>query len=320
MCYMRAVHMSSPTRVLGIICVATGAVVACASDNTISGSPPDAEVADSAVNPGPDTSIPLKDSSVVDSPVDGHGDDHFNWPDCTTQPNGVPTKAITDVWNDNPTSPTQVWLSGVYVTGITKSACTAGVACDIFVQQDLSYGSLQQGAHHAIKMFISAATAMYFTGTAVGDKVDAMGWAYRYTTGGNNELLLQVDQLMPGCAHKTGSGNATPVGATIDDLSLTAAETTLGPLFVQVTEVRGTPKAPTQTFGIGSIYYDGSPSPFVSLSPYFLPNGAFVGLVQGQKTTFKSVAGVFAITVPSGVDAATTKYLEIHPRSMTEVQ
>lgn len=312
--------MSFSVRLFGLSCIVMGAAAACASNLGVTGAPPDADVADSAVAPGPDTSVPLTDSSVVDSPVDSHGDDHFVWPDCTVQPNNVPTKAITDVWTDNPSMPTQVWLSGVYVTGITKSACTAGVACDIFVQQDLSYGSLQQGAHHAVKMFISAATAMYFTGIAVGDKVDAMGWAYRYTPNGNNELLLQVDQLMPGCAHKTGSGNATPVLATIDDLTLSAAEDTLGPLFVQVNDVRGTPKAPTQTFGIGSIFWDGGPSPFVSLSPYFLPNGAFVGLNQGVKTTFKSVAGVFAITVPSGTDAATTKYLEIHPRAMSEVQ
>jgi|GEM_PF-3943882 len=309
--------MRFSARFFGLICVATGAVVACASDNTIGGLPPDPEVVDSAVAPGPDTSTSRPDTSIADSSVDGHGDDHFVWPDCTSQPVGVPTKAITDVWTDNPSQATQVWLSGVYVTGITKSACVAGVACDLYVQQDLSYGSLKQGAHHAIKMFVSAATAMYFTAVAVGDKVDAMGWAYRY---GDNELLLQVDQLMPGCAHKIGTGSVTPVPALLDDLTLSAAEDTVGPLVVQVTNVRGTPKAPTQTFGIGWIYWDGSPSPFVSLSPYFLPNGAFVGLMQGQKTTFKSVSGVFAIAVPAGADAATTKYLEIHPRSMAEVQ
>jgi hypothetical protein len=317
---MARVVMRSFAFFFALLGIGSGAVAACSSDNTISGYPPDAELVDRFFLPD-DTGTPTPDTSIVDAaPPDGHGDDHFVWPDCTAQPNGVPTKAITDVWNDNPGMPTQVWLSGVYVTGITKSACVPGVACDIFVQQDLTYGSLQQGAHHAIKMFVSAATAMYFTGVAVGDKVDAMGWAYRYTTGGNNELLVQVDQLMPGCAHKTGSGNATPVPATINDLTLTAAEDTLGPLFVQVNDVRGTPKAPTQTFGIGWIYWDGGPSPFVSLSPYFLPAGAFVGLVQGQKTTFKSVAGVFAVAVPIGADAATTKYLEIHPRSMAEVQ
>lgn len=300
--------------------VSAALVIACGDHGTVpvvdgdSGGPPDAS---DMVDASPQ---PMPDATATDAQVDGHGDDHFAWPDCTAQPVGVPSKTIAQIWAENPSKPEQVWLSGVHVTGITKGACTAGVACDLYLQQDLTYASLAAGAQHAIKMFVSANTAMYFAGAAATDQVDAMGWAYRYTGGGSNELLLQVDQIMPGCVHKTGSGAPTGVVVQESDLTLSAYEDTVGPLFVELDNVHGTPKMPAQTFALlpQGYVFDGGFAGIVDLSPYFLPGGVFTGLTQGQKTTWKSVSGVFAEYIPSPSDSgAPTKYLEVHPYDMS---
>src|SRR6201999_1095356 len=111
-------------------------------------------------------------------------------------------------WSDDPTSQTETWLSGVYVTAVSNGACSANKLCTFFVQQDLSYADLQAAAHHAIKVLASAQAATHFAGIAVGDRVDLLGWAWRYNLDGQNELLLQIDAPIPGCFKKVGSGTA----------------------------------------------------------------------------------------------------------------
>ena len=304
---------------LFILPIALAATVGCSSGNTVI----DLPITDAAPDPAkPDAYFapPIDDASALDAAVDGHGDDHFVWPDCTQQPAGVPTKSIAEVWSDNPAKPLQVWLPGVYVTALSKGACTAGNACDVYVQQDVTYPSLAAGAHKAIKLFVSPNTSMYFPALAVDDRIDVMAWAYRNHQNNQNELILEVLQTLPGCAHKVGTGKTTPVsGVQLSDLTLAAIEDTTGPLYVQVTSVRGTPGLPGETFGLGNAFFDGGGGgAIVSLSPFCRTGGVFAGLVQGKKTTFKSVSGVFGLFTPAS-DASVAKYLEIYPRTMTEV-
>jgi hypothetical protein len=259
-----------------------------------------------------------KDNFVADAPKTDVG--NFTWPDCTSQPNGVPTKAITDLWSANPTTPTQVWLPGVYVTAISKGACTASVACEFILQQDLTYGSLEAGAQHAIRAWISASASTHFTQLAVGDQVNAMAWAFRESEGGQNELILHVDDVQDGCALKIGSGNPTPItGVQLGDIgSISAYEDIYGPLLLQVANVTGTPKQPDQTFGLGNTFFDGgvSDAAIISLSPYYMDGGNFVGLEAGTKTKFSSVSGVF--NEYFNPDASAVKYLEIGARTQTD--
>lgn len=275
-----------------------------------------------------DTGPDAKDSSSLDSSstdaTDAKSDGTpFVWPDCKAKPQTAKAQTIPGIWTDNPTQPVETWVSGVYVTAISRGACAANQACQIFLQQDLTYPSLVAGAKHGIKMFISAAASQYFTAVAVGDKVDALGWAQRFTLGGQNELLLQVNQIEPGCALKTGTGTATPIsGVLLSDLTVNAYENTMGPLLVQVANVIGTPGQPGETFGLGTSTFDGGSSDggadIVSLSPFFLPNGQFTGLTTGLKTKFTSVAGVFGLFVPA-TDGSVQKFLEIYPRTMADV-
>ncbi|CAN5647688.1 hypothetical protein BH09MYX1_BH09MYX1_67570 [soil metagenome] len=267
-----------------------------------------------------------KDSAITDAVADvksGGDSAVFVWPDCNAKPSTAKAEAITAVWADNPTQPVETWISGAYVTGISRGACTVNQACQIFLQQDLTYASLAAGAKHGIKMFISAAAAQYFTTISVGDQVDALGFAQRYTLGGQNELLVQVNQIEPGCAKKTGTGVATPIESVLlSDLSVSAYENTIGPLLVKVSDLIGTPGTPGETFGLGNAVFDGggsdAGSDIVSLSPFFLANAQFVGLTNGLKTKFFSVAGIFGLFVPP-TDGAVAKYLEIYPRTMADV-
>jgi hypothetical protein len=269
----------------------------------------------------PDVTQPVdaaKDTNPVDAPkTDAPG---FTWPDCTSQPQNVPTKAIVDLWSDNPTVPKQVWVPGVYVTAVSKGACAAGVACEFILQQDETYPSLQAGAQHAIRAWISAGAAKYFTQLAVGDQVNAMAWAFRESEGGQNELILHVDDVSPGCALKIGTGSPTPIaGVQLSDIgSLSAYEDIYGPLLLQVANVTGTPKQPNQTFGLGNTFFDGgtSDASIVSLSPYYMNGGVFVGLDAGVKTKFSSVSGVF--NEYFNPDASAVKYLEIGARTPSD--
>ncbi len=251
------------------------------------------------------------------APTDASG---FQWPDCNTQPQSAATRTIPDVWTDDPSKLTEVWISGVYVTAISKGGCVAGTECLLYLQQDLTYATLKDGAQHGIQVFVSKNTAKYFTSVAVDDQVDVLAWAQRNTQGGQNELMLFVNEVNPGCMKTTGSGTATPItGVQLSDLTVGAYEDTIGPLLVTVDSVTGTPKSPGQIFGLGNTFYDGGGSNnIVSLSPYFLPSGVFTGLTQGQKTKFTSVTGVFGLFVPP-TDGSVTKYAVIYPRDMSEV-
>ena len=211
----------------------------------------------------------------------------------------------------------------MYVTAVSRGACAANQACQIFLQQDATYANLAQGAKHGIKMFISAAASQHFTTIAVGDKVDALGYPWRYTLGGQNELLVEVNAVLPGCAHKVGTGTPTPIsGVFLSDVSVNAYENTVGPLLLKVDALIGTPGTPTETFGLGTQGFDGGADAggeIVSLSPFFLPGGAFTGLTNGLKTKFASVTGVFGLFVPPA-DGGVQKYLELYPRTMADVK
>jgi hypothetical protein len=273
---------------------------------------------DAAQKPDVTQSVDAAKDSPVDAPkTDAPG---FIWPDCTSQPQGVPTKAITDLWSANPSVPTQVWIPGVYVTAVSQGGCVANVACEFILQQDETYVSLQSGAQHAIRAWISSNASKYFTQLAVGDQVDAMAWAFRETEAGQNELILHVDAVSPGCALKVGTGNPTPItGVQLSDIgSLAAYENTYGPLLLQIANVTGTPKQPNQTFGLGNTFFDGgaSDAAIVSLSPFYMDGGNFVGLEAGTKTKFTSVSGVF--NEYFNPDASAVKYLEIGARTQAD--
>lgn len=264
---------------------------------------------DTGINPKGDGGTTL-DSPVVDG---------FMWPDCNSMPASAKVSTVPQIWTDNPSKPIETWVSGVYVTAVSGAACAAGTACSLFVQQDTSYPNLAAGAKHGIKVFVSAATSMYFTGIAASDKVDLLGWAWRYNLGGENELVLQVNQQLPGCFKKTGSGTATPVLAQLTDFSVNAYEQTLGPLLVEVDGVTGTPQNPNETFGIYKTgqFNDAGIASVTSLSPFYLAGSVFTTLTKGQKTNFTRVIGVFGLFVPP---PGTTKYLEIYPRTSADIQ
>lgn len=277
---------------------------------------------DAATKDATKDALVLDAPPIVDAPGDAPGYDAFVWPDCMSMPKTAKVQTIPQIWTDNPMKPVETWISGVYVTAVSHGACTGGQACTFFVQQDTMYASLQAAAHKGIKVFASAQTSQYFTGIQVGDKVDLLGWAWRYNISGENELLLQVNLQLPGCFKKVGTGTAVPVTAVLGDFSVNAYENTLGPVLVQVDGVSGTPQNPDETFGL---YKTGMPSDagiqsVTSLSPYYLPNGVFVGLTKGMKYNFTHVIGVFGLFVPPSDGGTPTKYLEIYPRTMMDIQ
>jgi hypothetical protein len=249
------------------------------------------------------------------------------WPDCATQPSSVPAKTISEIWSSlgTATTPTATWIAGVYVTGVSRGGCTASRACQIFVQSDAGYASIAAATHKSIKLFVSAAAATHFTTVAVGDKIDVLGSAWRYTLGGQNELLVEVNAQLPGCARKTGSATLTPIpNVLLTDLSTTGYETTYGPLFVEVPSVSGTPVAALEeTFGLYPTTdgggFDGG-GEIVSLSPFFLPSSTFTSPpLSPSKKTFQKVTGVFGLFVPAVDSGTATKYLEIYARTMADI-
>jgi hypothetical protein len=260
---------------------------------------------------------PKKDGATLDAPM---GFDGAAWPDCTSVPPTAAMTTIADIWAQNYSKPTEVYLSGGLVTGISAGGCTAGFGCQIFIQDAASYGNLAAASKHAIKIFASANTAQYFAGVAVGDKIDVLGWAWRYNLDGYNELLVQVNLALPGCFKKVGTGTATPTSATLDDFTPQAYEQTMGPVFVKLDAVSGTPQQPTEIFALRKtgVFSDAGLSTLTSLSPFFLPGTAFTGLTQGQATNFTSVTGVFSLYLIAP-DAGGTKYEVIYPRTMADV-
>ena len=300
---------------------ALGAAVACGSDRqafTDDGADVDASVTKDAA-PRPSTPEPVADAEV-DAAADAAA-----WPTCDAKPASASAKTIPEIWQADPPAPVETWVSGAYVTAISGSSCSANKACQIFLQSDLSYASLAAAAKHGIKLFVSAATAAHFTSVRVGDRVDVLGWAWRYNLDVQHELLLQVSVTTPGCAKTTSSNNAlVPLaGVTLADLTLATYENTHGPLFVHVASVLGKPDpSPTATFGLfhptdagfPDAGADGGGVDIVSLSPFFLPGSTFTGLTP-VLTTFASLTGVFGTFVPK----TGPKYLEIYPRLAGDV-
>jgi hypothetical protein len=308
---------------IAFVLAAVGAGVACGSngqpfDDVVpaadAGHPRDGAIADVG---SPEPVVDASSADVADA---------FAWPTCDAKPASAAAKTIPEIWAANPTTETETWVAGAYVTAISGTSCAAGKACQIFLQADPSYASLGAAAKHGIKIFVSAAVAVHFTSVRVGDRVDALGWAWRYDRDAQNELLLEVNAALPGCAKTTSTSNAlTPVtGVALSDLTQDLYESTHGPIFVRVAHVSGKPDpSSTTTFGLWPTtdggFFDGggadAGASIVSLSPYFLPGNAFTSLTPSVTTRFATITGVFGLFVPSGGP----KYLEIYPRAMSDV-
>ncbi len=270
-----------------------------------------------------DTFVPV--DTGADAPDTGDldvGDAPPAWPSCDSKPAAASASTIAEVWAANPTAPKFSWVSGVVVTGVSQGGCADGRACQIVVQEG-SATTLDTAAKHAIKLFVSAKAASRFTGIVVGDTVDIAAYAWRYNLGGQRELLLQVNDLLRGCAKKTGIGTIDPVPATLTELASVAAyEDTYGPVLVRVTDVSGTTDtALTMTFGLWPTSgFDAGSTSIVSASPYYLAAGAYTGLTASTRYDFASITGVYGLFVPDPGDAGpATKYLHIYPRTMTEM-
>lgn len=249
----------------------------------------------------------------------GEGGIPNDWPSCESQPAGSEATTIQQIWQDNPAAPTSVWLEDVWITAISKGSCVAQEACDLFVQSQESFTDLATATHGSLRIFASPGTSQYFTGLSVGDKINVLANAWRYNINDENELLLQVNVALPGCSKKTGSGTPLPVSATLDDLTQDAFYNTLGPAFVTIDTLVGKPHLPDETFALweSGSSYDGGPEELISLSPYFLPGGVFVGLSPELLTNFTKVTGVFGIFVPDAQPVI--RYKEVYPRTMSEV-
>ncbi|MEO8876711.1 MAG: hypothetical protein ABI461_14055 [Polyangiaceae bacterium] len=251
------------------------------------------------------------------------GADARAWPDCNTQPTDAPTRSISDIWTANANAPKLSWIPSVTISAISFGGCNAGHACQIFLQTDATYATLADGAHKAIKMFISAAAATHFSTASVGDTVNAMGWGWRYNLDNQNEILLEVNNEYQGCVKKTGTLALTPVqNVRLDQLTLDNYENQIGPLLIQVNDVRGTTSPDlAQTFGLvpraDGGYQDAGPE-IVSLSPFFLVGGTFSAPIESSSLEhFTSITGVFGLFNPTS-DAG-TKYDEIYPRTNADL-
>ncbi|HEX7664580.1 MAG TPA: hypothetical protein VF407_08720, partial [Polyangiaceae bacterium] len=146
-----------------------------------------------------DSGSGFKDSG---SKADSGLTDTKPWPDCSTQPTGVPTKTIQQIWTDNPTTGTAAWVNGVTVSAISFGGCSAGHACQIFLQTDATYATLADGAHKALKLYVTSAVSSHFAGVQVGDTVNVYAWGIRNTMNGQNELELEVTSDLEGCTKK----------------------------------------------------------------------------------------------------------------------
>ena len=253
----------------------------------------------------------------------GAGATGGGWPTCDSQPDGVDSHTIQQVWQQHDTPvEAPVWVPNVIVTSISYGACTPGFACQLSLQQDETYANLGAAAHQAIKLYVSANTAFHFSGIGVGDRVDVYANALRSDYNGGNELELLVNTLYPGCAKVVGSANPVPVpGVLLSDLTVNAFEITIGPVLVQVQNVSGKPALPPETFGLWPTgqWVDAGIQEMVSLSPYCISGGQFSGLSQAVTTNFDYVQGVFELFIPDADGGPATKYKEICARSMTDL-
>lgn len=240
------------------------------------------------------------------------------WPTCEAKPDNVPEKTIHEIWLEDPAAPTEVWVSGAFVTAVSGNGCVAGKACQFFLQELPQFLDLADATERSIKVFASISTAVHFEGIAVGDQVDVQAWAWRYNVDGQNELLLQVNQQLPGCAKKVGFGEPFPVSATLADLTIPSYEYDRGPVFVKLTGISGKPHLPAETFGLWTTgQIDNDPEGPTSLSPFFLSGAAFTGLTAEKIHDFTSLTGVFGLFVPPANPVV--KYKELYVRSMDDV-
>ncbi len=283
---------------------------------------PDAAPETTAEDASADTSVPASDAADAaaadaDAPAD--------WPSCDGKPAGATAATVPELWTANPTTPRSSWVSGVVVTAVSTGGCATHKACQIFVQEESTETTLAGVARKAIKVFVSAKAAARFTGIVPGDKVDLAGHAFRYTLAGQNELLLQVNDLTRGCIKKTGTGTITPVPATLPELgSVAAYETTFGPVLVQLKDVSGnTDSALTNTFGMFPTTggFEAGAYEVVSLSPYCLPASTFTGITTKTRYNFATVTGVFGMFAPppAADGGVASKYLQVYPRSMADL-
>ena len=251
------------------------------------------------------------------------------WPTCDARPAAAAATSISALWMADPMRPTFSWVSGVVVTAISRGACSAGTACQIYVQEPTGATTLADATHHAIKVFISAASSSRFTTIHVGDRVDIAAWAWRYNISGQNELLLQVADScsLRGCMTRTGDGVIAPVPATLSALgSVAAYESTVGPVLVRFTDVAATTDATTplqSTTGglfVPGMTLDGGRTEAISVSPFFMPGSRFVGYTASQRLRFTSLTGVFGMFIPTSTsDAGVAKYLQVYPRTVDDL-
>lgn len=241
-----------------------------------------------------------------------------SWPTCDAKPADVPEKTLHEIWLEDPAVATQVWVSGAFVTGVSGGGCVAGTACQFFVQEVPQFVDFADAAQRSLKVFASANTASHFEGITVGDQVDIQAWAWRYNVDGQNELLLQVNLQLPGCAKVVGGAVPKPVVATLADLTVQGYEVDYGPVFVELDGVSGKPHLPAETFGMWTTgQIDMSPDGPTSLSPFFLSGAMFTGLTAEKIHDFTKVTGVFGLFVPPADPLV--KYKEVYPRTMDEV-
>ncbi len=282
-----------------------------------SGRPDATTTPDTAVDDvGTDTFVPTPDAAETSVPDAETGPD---WPSCDSKPAGTTTATIPEIWTANPTAPKYSWVSGVVITAVSGGGCVADAACQIFVQQESPETTLAGVSKKALKVFISAKTASRFTGLVPGDKVDLAAHAWRYNIDGQNELLLQINDLTRGCMKKTGTGTINPVPATLADLgSVTAYESDIGPVLLKLTTVSGTTKASlAQIFGMFPTGgFDAGSSQIVSLSPYCLAGNVFgSAMTTAKRYDFDAVTGVFGLFI----DPTPKKYSVVYPRTMADL-
>jgi hypothetical protein len=266
-------------------------------------------------------------SSDAPSPDAGCGS---AWPVCTAMPLGATPATIAALWAANPSRPEFHWVSGVVVTAISRGACVAGSACQIFVQEPTSATRVTEAAHHAIKVFISAASASRFVDIRLGDQLNIAAYAWRYNVNGQNELLLQIADScsLRGCVARTGMGNVVPVTTTLDALgSVMAYESTIGPVLVRLENVSATTDMTTPlTSTTGGLFVAGTSvdsgrAETVSVSPFFMPDSRFAGFTAAQRIRFTSLVGVFGMFIPTPTSdgGVTARYLQIYPRALADL-
>jgi hypothetical protein len=290
--------------------------------------PPDA-APDAPAEVGPDAPAEVGPDAPLDALGDGPGPDQDSgnpWPTCDTQPSGVPDMTLPQIWTSNPTAPTEVWITGLFVTAISWGGCSSGNACQVFLQDAETFATFTAGAHHGMKLFISGPAAGHFATLQVGDRVNVYAHAWRYDLNpAQNELLLQVNNALRGCAKTVGTGAPTPIeGVELTDLTVDAYENTHGPLLVKVDGVSGKPAAANETFALwktGGPFVEAGIETVVNASPYFLSGGSFTTLPTDGNTIvdFSSITGVFGLFVPSADGGAGAKYLMLYPRTMTDM-